>query len=255
MVLTDGNSKRGLLIVFEGLAGSGKTTQSKRLVSRIEREGKRVLWNCEPTRGFFGSLVRGIINGESPELFLPDIKRMYQTLPRLAKIYSEIGLDIIFNKVRRGEALTELERQTLFMCDRLYDITHTITPAIANATHVVQDRYDMSTFTHGIAEGISFPKLSDLAQRIMGKLYMAPDILVFIDVPWEMALSRLSARGDISMYDTPLKMKAIYDAYRKTLALEMHAKVPDALCVVSGEGSPDEIEAMVFGRVRKSGLV
>lgn len=250
--VTDGVARRGTFIVFEGLAGSGKTTQSKRCATRLEKEGKRVFWNCEPTKGFFGSLIRRVINGELPELSREEIKEIYETLPRLAKIYGEIGLGIIFNKLRRGVVLTELERQTLFMCDRLHDTVHTIAPTLGNALHVVQDRYDLSTFTHGIAGGVPLSKLADLQRYIMGGLYVPPDILVFTDVSPEKALSRLSARGDISIYDSSEKMKAIYDAYREMLSFDTAKKVFDALCVVSGDGSPDEVEEKVFDAISKS---
>ena len=52
------------------------------------------------------------------------------------------------------------------------------------------------------------------------------------------------------MYDSSEKMKAIYDAYRETLAFETNTKVFDELCVVSGEGSPDEVEEMIFDTIK-----
>ncbi|AEH06120.1 dTMP kinase [Methanothermococcus okinawensis] len=49
-------------IVFEGIDGSGKTTQSKLLAEKIN--GK---YTCEPTNGDIGKLIRDILSGKKCE--------------------------------------------------------------------------------------------------------------------------------------------------------------------------------------------
>lgn len=49
---------RGLFIVFEGLDGSGKTTQAKLLADRLSERGRRVHLTAEPTTGPIGAELR-----------------------------------------------------------------------------------------------------------------------------------------------------------------------------------------------------
>merc|ERR1719387_2331238 len=46
---SDSDNARGLFVVFEGLDRSGKSTQSKELVKRLEERGP-VRWTCFPDR-------------------------------------------------------------------------------------------------------------------------------------------------------------------------------------------------------------
>lgn len=244
-------TKRGFFIVFEGLAGSGKTTQSKLLVKQFEGMGQPVLWNCEPTKGFFGSLVRKLINQESFELDTSGIVEIYHALPYLREIRGDIGLDLIFNKIRRGEPLQDLDRQTLFICDRLHDIVGTIKPNLEQGTSVVQDRYDVSTFAHGIAHGISFQKLFDLQRLVLRNRYASPDAILFLDVSPEEAFLRRTQAGDISIYDTAEKMKAIDGAYRTVLALDSSIPFVEGPQVIPGEGTALEVREYIFERLQK----
>lgn len=55
-------------IVFEGIDGSGTTTQSKKLVKFLQDEGVKAIWTCEPTKGPIGRLVRDFFEGCYGEL-------------------------------------------------------------------------------------------------------------------------------------------------------------------------------------------
>lgn len=52
-----------MLIAFEGIDGSGKTTLSTRLHSELIRRGIRSHWTAEPTDGPVGKLIRHILEG------------------------------------------------------------------------------------------------------------------------------------------------------------------------------------------------
>ncbi len=64
---TDHNtSPRPLFIVFDGMDGTGKTTQMKRLAARLESEGIPVLLTAEPSTSEDGQRLRRALSGKEP---------------------------------------------------------------------------------------------------------------------------------------------------------------------------------------------
>lgn len=59
-------AQRGTFIVFEGLDGSGKSTQLMRLEQRLRAQGRRVFRTAEPTEGETGKRIRRALSGEEP---------------------------------------------------------------------------------------------------------------------------------------------------------------------------------------------
>ena len=102
---------RGLLIVFEGIDGSGKTTQIRLLDERLRREGYDVICLKEPTDGPWGQKLRQLAQ-----------HGRQQVAPA-----------------------TELE---WFLQDRREDVEHNIQPALARGQLVLLDRYYFSTIAY-----------------------------------------------------------------------------------------------------------
>ncbi len=100
--------RRGVLVAIEGIDGAGKTTQSIRLVERLNALGFEAVRFFEPTdETHEGRIVR--------ESFL------------------------------RGDAISNRELITLFITDRQYDVETHIAPALSDRKIVVMDRYFLST--------------------------------------------------------------------------------------------------------------
>jgi dTMP kinase len=51
----------GIYVVFEGLDGCGKTTQSKSLVDRLNKNGRQAVWTREPGSSLVGFNVRDLV--------------------------------------------------------------------------------------------------------------------------------------------------------------------------------------------------
>ena len=102
---------RGLLIVFEGVDGAGKTTQVRLLDERLRREGYDVVCLKEPTEGPWGQKLRHLAQHGRQEV----------------------------------SPATELE---WFLQDRREDVEHNIQPALARGQIVVLDRYYFSTIAY-----------------------------------------------------------------------------------------------------------
>jgi dTMP kinase len=102
---------RGLLIVFEGVDGAGKTTQVHLLAERLQRTGYDVICLKEPTAGPWGQKLRQL---------------------------AQHGRQAI-------SPATELE---WFLQDRREDVEQNILPALARGQIVVLDRYYFSTMAY-----------------------------------------------------------------------------------------------------------
>ncbi len=103
--------RKGKFIVFEGLDGSGKTTQVRNLKSYFEEKQRKVFFTREPTDGPIGTMIRRLASGQ-------------------------------FN-------LSSLGGQLLFCADREYHLTNEIEPALNEGVDVVCDRYMLSTIVYG----------------------------------------------------------------------------------------------------------
>jgi dTMP kinase len=106
----------GLFIVFEGIDGTGKSTQISLLAEKLKSRGYSVVATREPTDGPYGKKIR--------ELF-----------------------------VNRAAASREEELE-LFMADRRQHVESVIVPAMAEGQIVLCDRYYLSTAAYQGANGM-----------------------------------------------------------------------------------------------------
>jgi len=119
--------KKGLLIVLEGIDGSGKTTQARRLVRALRRAGLEALSFREPTRGRWGREIK--------------------------------------EKARRPDSLTPEQELSLFLKDRRENVSRNLLPSLGRKKAVVLDRYYYSTIAYQGAKGISRARVRRLNER------------------------------------------------------------------------------------------
>jgi dTMP kinase len=119
--------KKGLLIVLEGIDGSGKTTQARRLVRALRRAGLEAVSFREPTRGRWGREIR--------------------------------------NKARRPDSLTPEGELDLFLKDRQENVSKNLLPSLRRKKTVVLDRYYFSTIAYQGAKGISRERIRRLNEE------------------------------------------------------------------------------------------
>lgn len=104
----------GILIVFEGIDGAGKTTQVNRLREALERAGEIVIQSKEPTDGHWGRLIR---------------------------------------ESAKGTRMPLADELHAFVEDRREHLANTVLPALDRGAIVLLDRYFYSTIAYQGARG------------------------------------------------------------------------------------------------------
>ena len=112
---------RGRLIAFEGIDGSGKSTQVQLLAHALREAGRDVVETREPTAGAFGRRIREM--------------------------------------ARSGERVAPAEELHWFVEDRREHVAQVVAPALAAGRVVLCDRYTLSTVAYQGARGLDPERL------------------------------------------------------------------------------------------------
>ena len=150
---------KGIFISFEGIDGSGKTTQAVRLHKHLASHGYNVLLLREPGGTPVGERIRSIL---------------------LDKNHSDMS------------SLTEL---FLYLAARAQITSQVIYPALANGDIVIVDRFiDSTTAYQGYARGLDINEMQRL--NLLATSGLVPDITFVIDCDPAVAFSRVTREHD-----------------------------------------------------------
>jgi dTMP kinase len=206
---------RKKFITFEGIDGSGKTTQMRLLAERLRAEGRDVFETVEPGGTRIGQQIRRIL------------------------------LDSANQDLR---ATAEL---LLYFASRAQNVEQCILPALQAGKIVLCDRFTDSTIAYqGYARGLGAETV--LALDRIACQGLTPDLTLLIDVEVEMGQARMRARNasgpanETRLDDESREFhRKVRDAY---LAIaRQHA---DRFRVIDGRAAPDDVAARVWENVR-----
>ena len=189
------DSIRGLFCVFEGLDGSGKST----LLERVARELKT--------------------NPQARE-------RFRETRLLQEPTNSPEGL-AIRKRLKESSDADPARWLEYFLSDRAWNVEYNIAPAVTGGDLVLQDRYFYSTAAYqGVADGkrertgddASIMTPGDIVADSRARGFPPPDLLVYLDIPPEIALERIDRnRGAREVFERLDRLEAIARRYAAVL--------------------------------------
>jgi dTMP kinase len=136
----------------------------------------------------------------------------------------------------RAEAL-------LMVADRAQHVAEVIDPALKAGRHVVSDRYFGSTLAYqGYGRGLPVVELRQLTAWASGNLW--PDLVVLLDVPREVAVTRSGRRPDRLEAAGEAFHDRVQRGYRALAAADAARWV-----VVDGTAPPGHVAAAVWAAV------
>ena len=202
--------KKGLFITFEGLDGSGKTTQIRLLESYLKKRGFEVINTFEPGGTAIGKKIRDILLDKNN----PDMSSKTETL--------------------------------LFQASRAELVSAIIAPALDQGKIVICDRFFDSTLVYqGIARGLGEKEIMDMSMWATGGL--VPDITILLSVKVakvEKRLKEASKNKDRIELEEEHFKKKLYDGY-----LDLAERNKKRFEVIDGEGSINNIFSQVKEKV------
>ena len=196
----------GIFITFEGIDGSGKSTQARALAERIKGMGRDVVLTREPGGSPGAEAIRRLLVEGDTDRWSPE---------------TEI---LLFTAARRDH----LER--------------TIEPALAAGKVVISDRFADSTRVYqGVARADLRPVVDLLHDRMIGR---EPDLTFVIDMDPEAALSRGLARnsGEDRFEDFGLN----FQQKLRQGFLDLAKQFPERCHVINGSQDVNEVKNAVL---------
>lgn len=203
--------KRGVFISFEGIEGSGKSTQAKLLKEFLINSGYDVLLTVEPGGTRIGEEIRRLILSLDNKNMLP---------------------------------LTEL---LLYNASRIQHIEEIILPSLKRGFVVITDRFTDSTIAYqGYGRKISIDLIIEVDRLINNSL--RPDLTILLDLDPKEGLKRnerLNKKDRLELEDLEF-----HERVRRGY-LEIASKEPDRIKVINASESIEVVHSEVKNIVKE----
>ncbi len=171
-------TKKNLFIAFEGIDGSGKSTQVKLLAEYLNKNGHTVYTTFEPTESRIGTMIRDIFN-----------HRMEGDQRVIAALFAADRLNHLLNS------------------------TDGILKKMKEGYTVITDRYYFSSYAYHSVHDIDMEWV--IQANALSANLLRPDLNIYIDISPEVSMARLKkGRNALEMYETIDNQCKVYDKYK-----------------------------------------
>ena len=200
------------LIVIEGVDGSGKSLQAKRLYQSLQASGHAAILTREPGGSPAAEQVRGLLVEGDPD---------------------------------KWDSMTEL---LLMYAARRAHLRDTIWPALQRGQWVVSDRFaDSSRAFQGIAGSLGLDTVNRIHQVAIGEF--EPALVIVLDLSETIALERANARGG---NEDRFEQKGVeYQARVREAYREIAAGDNNRYAVIDADQDPDSVSRDIIDAVNR----
>jgi dTMP kinase len=206
--------ERGRFITFEGIDGSGKTTQLRLLGERLRAEGREVFETAEPGGTTVGQQIRRILLDSANQDLRPT---------------------------------TEL---LLYFASRAQNVEQSILPALAAGKIVLCDRFTDSTLAYqGYARGLGAETVLTLDRIACQGL--VPDLTLLIDLDLDIGIARTRTRNAAGATNETRLDEESAEFHRRVREayLTIARQHTNRFRIIDGSGAPEDIAAAVWKEV------
>jgi dTMP kinase len=204
-------SKKSLFIAFEGIDGSGKSTQVRLLSDRLMQAGHDIYTTFEPTDSMIGTMIRDIFNHRA--------EADHRTI---AGLFVADRLDHLLNK--KNGVLKKLEE----------GIT------------VITDRYYFSSYAY---HGAHMPMNWVIEANSLSAGLLRPQLNIYIDITPEIAMERLSkGRTSKELFETMENLIVVRKKYFEAIEL---LRPVERIFLTDGNRPAEEIAAGIWAEISR----
>ncbi len=213
--------RRGKFITFEGLDGSGKSTQQRKLAAALNRAGHKIVQTREPGGTETGEKIRKVLLDSSTA------------------------------------GLSPFAEMALMFGSRAQHIKEVIEPALAQGSIVLCDRFTDSTEAYqGGGRRLGSKAVLELHRILCGN--MQPDLTILLDFNPAMSLGRARSRNKQAMRkDTHAdenrfeqETRAFFHRVREGY-LAIAKREPDRVAVIDARGTPAQTHRKIMEVVHR----
>ena len=204
--------KTGLFIVFEGIDGSGTSTQAIMLRDRLSANGYAVTLTSEPSEGPIGNMIRQGMKGR---------------------------LQFSSNAM-----LFDKQMAYLFAADR-HDHLHNDVDGVIKLTgkgnHVISTRYYFSSYAYhsDSVDSLAFVKK-------LNEDFPKPDLVIYLRNSVECSIQRMANRTHKDAYENEQKLTKVSKNYD-----EIFTEYNGSLITLDAKDKPEVIHCNIYNHVSK----
>ena len=207
-----GNEKAaGSLIVFEGIDGSGKSTQVQLLSQKLQEKKIPFYVTMEPSNSAIGSLIRQIMTGK------------IQAHPKvIAALFTADRLDHLLNEVN--------------------GIAHMIEKGML----VIMDRYYFSSYAY---QSVDVPMDWVIQANSLSCEILRPAVNIFLDVNVDTALERITKnREQTELFEEKTRLIQVRERYMEAFK---KLQDTENVVIVDGNQTQENVAEEVWGLVQE----
>lgn len=199
----------GAFLAFEGIDGSGKSTQIQMLAAKLRERGVRFYTTMEPTDSPIGSLIHQIMTG-----------RIKADNRVIAALFAADRLDHLLNEVDG------------------------IAAKIADGISVISDRYYFSSYAY---HSVDMPMEWVVQANEQSSAILKPTATIFIDVDPDIALERISRnRFHKELFEKKSMLVRVREKYLEAFE---RLKDSENIIMIDGSQTPQRISEEIWQRV------